>query len=903
MILPDPNLSRIERIAERFLLERRAGSAATPDQYVAQFSQDGAALRDVLSTVMQLESLGAENLGNQEHEEPTNGSASQGGLELRQLGDYRVLREVGRGGMGVVYEAVQTMLQRRVALKVLDPSRGLSPAQVERFHREACTAAELHHTNIVPVFESGQFEELHFFAMQFIDGRGLDELSASGELSARRDWRQVAEIGRQAAEALHHAHEHGVVHRDIKPANLLLDGDGDVWITDFGLAKAVDLAELTAPGDAVGTLRYMASEQLEGRSDARTDVYALGATLYELLAGQPIRNEPSRGQLVAGILSGRVARPRSMNCRVPRDLERIVLKATARCPEDRYPSAEALAHDLWRYQNDLPIRAARASYLHRAVKWTQRHPAEAVLSAICALLLATTFAIGSAAYWRTSAALKREHAEKQQAIAARQETETERQRAEGNLRTALRAFDQIASLVAYGNAPRSDALPGSLGQAPVATREITQVLQTMLSFHDEFVQNNVGRHNLLGELMSACRRAGDIHLRLGDWAGAERAYRQALSLCGDSDESADACFALTLPRAAICLRLGEVLQGQGRYQASRAVYSDAEQMLIAYRESQPECRRARFEIANAYYHLAVLYHHDGAVAEWDSANGDAISILEQLAVEDSGDAVDAGDEEVRFLLACAHRNTPPFARRDRRRDPRGGVDRAIAILTQLCAERPDSPRYGFELSRTFAMSPPWKPASRLHEQYPPHRQHEAREQLQAALAISAELCAAHPSVPDYADALAEQLGKLALVHQLLGETGEAEALYESAVDRGETLLRYHAHTPQYRATMAMIYYHYGCFLQQEARYDEARLAVLESIAEKERFLQAFPFHPQSGRQLADQYVSLAEVLDALGDVQAAQNAREMARNQRELHASVDIEPPHFRDCAPEGNCP
>jgi serine/threonine protein kinase len=275
------------------------------------------------------------------------------------LGDYRLLRELGRGGMGVVYEAEQLSLGRRVALKVLPFAATLDPRQLQRFHNEARAAASLHHPHIVPVYAVGCERGVHYYAMQFIDGRSLDDVlyqlrqpdQPAAEADSRRDtvpdahgqagtlssprqgrgyYRRVADLGIGAAEALEHAHQLGVVHRDIKPGNLILDGRGHVWVTDFGLAQCRSDARLTQTGDVVGTLRYMSPEQAlaqRGVIDQRTDVYSLGATLYELLTLQPVFGGQDRQQLLRQIAFEEPARPRRVNRALPAELETIVLKA------------------------------------------------------------------------------------------------------------------------------------------------------------------------------------------------------------------------------------------------------------------------------------------------------------------------------------------------------------------------------------------------------------------------------------------------------------------------------------------------------------------------------------------------------------------------------------------------
>jgi serine/threonine protein kinase/WD40 repeat protein len=395
-----------------------------------------------------------------------------------RLGDFRLLRQVGRGGMGVVYEAEQVSLGRRVALKVLPHHSLLDPEAVERFRREARAAAGLHHTNIVQVFGTGEQDGLHYFVMQFIPGLGLDVLidelkqlrpeqqpslsrkvslagtayevlsghlanprvaepvkapaDATARLSAltgagaesaravvssagagRGYWVSVARIGAQVADALAFAHAHGVVHRDIKPSNLLLDPRGTVWVTDFGLAKAAgDAGDLTRSGDVLGTLRYMAPERFQGRSDARSDIYSLGVTLYELLTFRSPFGVADREQLLHQVMHAEPIRPRKANPEVPRDLETVVLKAIGREPADRYQSAAGLADDLRRFVDDRPVRARRMTPPERLWRWCRRDPRTAAL--LGALLLTLVAGLAAVAVqWRREAAARRQaqHAE------------------------------------------------------------------------------------------------------------------------------------------------------------------------------------------------------------------------------------------------------------------------------------------------------------------------------------------------------------------------------------------------------------------------------------------------------------------------------------------------------------
>jgi tetratricopeptide (TPR) repeat protein len=357
------------------------------------------------------------------------------------LGDFRIVREIGRGGMAVVYEAMQISLGRRVALKVLPFASTLDARQLQRFKNEAQAAAGLHHTNIVPVFATGCERGVHYYAMQFIDGQTVAALIsglragpttspvspadeptgpdlptppvavASTQPTVREPafFRMVATLGIQAAEALEHAHQLGIIHRDIKPANLLVENDAPLapaghgvagegvrlWITDFGLAHCQSQSGLTMTGDLVGTLRYMSPEQALAKRvvvDQRTDVYSLGVTLYELLTLEPAFPGSDRQELLRQIAFEEPRTPRRINKAIPVELETIVLKAMEKNPAERYGTAQELADDLERWLKDEPIRARRPTVVQRLRRWSRRH--KPVVAGLAAGLL-TLLVVGT----------------------------------------------------------------------------------------------------------------------------------------------------------------------------------------------------------------------------------------------------------------------------------------------------------------------------------------------------------------------------------------------------------------------------------------------------------------------------------------------------------------------------
>lgn len=445
------------------------------------------------------------------------------------LGDFKIVREIGRGGMGIVYEAMQLSLGRKVALKVLPFASGLDAKHLQRFKTEASAAAQLHHTNIVPVHAVGYERGVHFYAMQLIEGRPLTSIIREWRKERSKDveeeddqstlkvqaattmgtstrvalqnaerFRLATRMALQVADALQYAHDAGVVHRDIKPANLIVDAKGTVWIMDFGLAQIATEMNLTQTGDILGTLRYMSPEQAAGKRlqiDQRTDIYSLGATLYELLTLQPVFAGHDRRTLLHQIFHNEPQNPRKLDRSIPIELDTIVLKALAKRPSERYPSAGEFAADLRRYLENKPIHAQRPTIFDHIRKWIRRHP-----SVIVFLIILLTLGIAGLAVSTTMINFERD----QQKLRA--------QEAEDRFLLARQSADEMIQI--------ADEELGNFGPQQQTARR--RLLEAALTYYQELIKIRHDHPQAAAELQT---RRDTIESILGDLAVIKAAER------------------------------------------------------------------------------------------------------------------------------------------------------------------------------------------------------------------------------------------------------------------------------------------------------------------------------------------------------------------------------------------
>jgi len=543
----------IEAMLDEYLTARRGGSSPDLAPFLTRAGARAGELRELIESATMLDDL--------------KGSRPRGlSLHTPQvLGDYRIVAEIGRGGMGVVYEAEQITLGRRVALKVLPPQALRGESRLQRFKREAQTAAKLHHSNIVPIFGVGEQDGVHYYVMQLIVGRPLDEvlralrgekaaegatarrgsgsmaLSATSAAEALRAgafaprapghgevvgpgdaayYRSVAACGLQVADALTYAHAQGTLHRDVKPGNLIMDAHGVVWVTDFGLAKVVEDDTFTRSGDVVGTLQYMAPEQFGGQADERTDVHGLGLVLYEMLTLRPAFAADSRGELVDRVKNQEPVAAGRLRPGVPKDLETIVRKATAKDPRHRYATAGELRDDLDRFLQDRPIRARPVSTLESGWRWCRRNRLLASVGAVAVLGLVSTAVVGMLGFASTRRALQR--------------AVTATARAEGNVAVALSALESVFARVVGPDMLRPDddeegdvVAPGVVSGLSAADQEL---LSELLRAYDQLATSNRGNAAARQLAARAYHRVGEIHLQLHKLNEAVANYERASSI-------------------------------------------------------------------------------------------------------------------------------------------------------------------------------------------------------------------------------------------------------------------------------------------------------------------------------------------------------------------------------------
>jgi serine/threonine protein kinase len=1087
----EPVEDRLDELAAEFVERCRKGGSPTITEYANRYPDLAIEICDLFPTIAQMEGLKVQI--EQDQQPASRRGMIAGHVPLSQLGDFRIIREIGRGGMGVVYEAEQMSLGRRVAIKALPLLSTSQPELVKRFQREARTAARLHHTNIVPVFGVGEAEGFHYYVMQLIEGIGLDTFtgdntdtksdsiasqlmteldglpdeseaqdlgdlvtdlapkdqtdseenedsiataqsipversepdeaasalkdllhdnstslsipslrkiqvsnagsrsatgSASAESPAGIDSKstgkasgtpsqrpanetvvddtanhkltvelpqitdsqpddsgehdsptkspkgrtlsiaQIVDAGIQAADGLHYAHAQGTLHRDIKPGNLMLDGNGVVWVTDFGLAKAMEGDDITQTENVVGTVRYMAPEQFRGNTDSRSDIYSLGITLYELVTCKRAWSATSRSSLINEIMDGQLKPLHKVVPSIPRDLETVIQKATAQDVKHRYQTAGELAEDLRRFDSDRPILARRAGSFERIWRWARRNPVVASLSVATTLSL-TMFAVAAAVGYT---------AEREQ-----------RERAEETSDLALEALDRIFEKFAPGDsiATSSPSLASdgsSSAEHAVLSPEAAQLLAGMLEFYERLASQSDDDPKLLLKCAQARQRVGDIYQRLGKYESAISSYRIAISDYENlaAHAPSNSFGNPSLIKAGLLNGIGSCELMLAQQDASQESHSEAMNLLNSLSETDQQLPDVRYERARTHSLLARRLRPGESVTsqqfaelggrefprgnnlrpgagerfgpgerrrsderlgpghrfgpdELRSRSGSqlmsetrqerfrhfaaAIAILEKLTTEAPEVA------RYRFLLALCLRETS----QQRNEGINTTLNRACKLLETLVEEYPELPEYRLALAESYAEA----------EGRPDRMQPEEMVLAETRLAMAAEharqLVEEHPTVPAYTNSLIHILSRLATsqerhAQEMFGPEhrtlmAESERNLRSALELQESLVRREPNVPTFHIWSARFRNSIARMLRLQGRKEEARQIGKYAIERLDEYPTSTGGIATQAETMGILYHSLGNTLRSMGEVEDAVDAMLSAEEQFDLAAA------------------
>jgi serine/threonine protein kinase/tetratricopeptide (TPR) repeat protein len=865
----------------------------------------------------------------------------------RTFGGYELLEEIARGGMGVVYKARQKSLNRVVALKMIRAGRFASSAEVQRFRLEAETAAHLDHPHIVPIYEVGEEEGLHYFSMKLIEGGDLGR-HVKGLVDRPRE---AAALLVTVARAVDYAHQRGLLHRDLKPANILLQkihqkdtkdakdsrdeertppkgrpasgpfgpfgplclcGESFLpYITDFGLAKVPGPARgdavSTQAGALVGTPAYMAPEQAGGQTRGLTtaaDVYSLGVILYELLTGRVPFRGPTPLETVLLVLTAEPAAPRTLNRRVPRDLETICLKCLHKDPARRYPTAAALADDLERFRHGEPIVARRSGTAERFLRWCRRRPLVAGLAAALLLSVTAGFALVVWQWQRAEANLllarqEQERAEGLLAAVAQKQAEAEEhaRRADDNFQRAERLlleantqraraeenFQQAHDVVNDFYLRASEELNQAQGPQPLGK----ELLARALKYYRDFLEQRAGDPTLRAELADACFRAAHITSAIGSKKEALELYQQARAHYAELEKAKPGDARLRRELRRTLTNMAVMQSALGRHDAARESAEAALALVESWATAQPGNAAALHDLAFVAHLLAHLDCDTGDKEKGLAGYRRSRLLWEQL--------VCVSPKEVRYqgdLALCINNIGVTLGQLSRLAEALQAFAEARDLREKLVADWPRSPEYKIALAASY------RDLGLTHGRLG-HPEEELRFALQA-LDLRRQLATANPSVTLYQSDLADSLVDVGNIHRDNRRRGEALDCYNQALVIQQKLTKLDAGVPGYQQALARTHFAVGGLLADNRQYKDALRAYRTARTIQDRLVQADPGKPEYHRDLGQTLTDLGEMLarpDAVavseGGADAVTNVRLGLARQREA-ARLAPQQPRFK---------
>lgn len=885
---------RLSEILDRYLSSLESGAPIHPDTLVEQHPDLAEPLQTYLGSLNELHRAAAGFGGGDAADSDDHVEADD---ETRRLGDFVLGRELGRGGMGIVYEARQLSLDRTVALKVLPFAAVLDSKQIARFKSEAQAAAQILHPNIVPVFAIGVDRGVHYYAMQFIDGQALDLAIAdlrkhgrrkssprepyalasgrgpdddrfehprlapsahfdSGEtctvrteptntslLSSSSDnapeyFRTVARLGVQAADALQAAHEYGIIHRDIKPSNLLLDYEGKLWVTDFGLARCQRDATLSKTGDIIGTMRYMSPEQASGQSsliDQRADIYSLGVTLYELLTLEPAVQGADGPALLRGIDEQQPQPLRKLRPKISADLENVILKAMAQVREERYTTAKEFADDLRRFLEGKPTIAKPPSATERVTKWAIRH--KRVVTAVACVSLLTCLGFAASTI-----------------LIAREKLNSDRNfvRAEQNFRDAHAAVDRFGAQFAE-----------RLADVPGASGVRHEMLRETLAYYKRFAEQAVEDPSLQADLALTYSKIGTLADEIGSIDEAIAAHEKGLALFEKLAAAPD--HLEHQRRLALCRNnLARALQRAGRIADAHSAYRaaiDLQSKLV--RRTKDE--QTMIDLAVSHGNLGLLLSDTGHRAEAEQSFRDACQLQEELV------AAAPNDAKRHHNLAVTFNNLSAIYLGINHEQAAACYRSALAHQRLAVASQPADVDYASDLAATY------NNLGSLQSQQQDYT--AAAASYEQAIQLQQTLLKADPARKSYRQDLAVSFNNDGLTRSRLGQASAAEEAFEQSIAIQTALVAIHPDDAALRSSLGGVYNNLGIAFEEQRRFEDAAVAYQKAVEQQRVAYVRAPTVMRYRIFLSKHYFNFGRVLRQLGQ---PDRAAQIAVARREL---------------------
>jgi len=925
--------SRVARAVEEYLALLKSGQRPDREAFLARDPAIAKALAECLEG-LEFIHMAASGLQQVEADGRTSSppSAGEDFPQALPLGDYQIVRQVGRGGMGIVYAAVQLSLGRRVALKILPLAAALDARQLQRFKSEAITAAHLHHPHIVPVYAVGYDRGVHYYAMQFIEGKTLGDfiegfrrmtalaswsllstkpaplgvpsipgepdlsstrpdppspshpvapdtvpmagLATERSIQSRSFFRTAAQLGIQAALALEQAHQVGVVHRDVKPANLLVDLAGKLWITDFGLARFRDNPDLTFTGDLLGTWRYMSPEQAAAKRvlvDHRTDIYSLGVTLYELLTLTPPFESSDRQELLHQIACEEPRTPRRMNPAIPVELETIVLKAIAKRPEERYATAQELADDLERFLEDKPVRARRPSARERLVKWARRHKPIVAAAAITLVLAVVFLSISTILAWKSE---QHANAASQVAESALQAQKEQQEATTKDLNVMLQAFEGMLRHIRK--------VSPWVSRDSRMRQEHQAELHKLIASYKALANAHSADPNVRLTFGNAYMAVGWIQFGLGELAQAATSFDQALAIFEQlalEQPSLEARFALASCHHDRALLFRDASRIQDAEQSLKEAM-DIYQGLAAEFSQNPWIAWIVFWLEESRHELSALLFATGRPQEAETALRQALPILERLHRDIPGCPICQTS-----LTDCLDNLGLILQQTGRAGEAEKSCRRALDLLNELTV-RINAPTFPAEFLPMYEdLNIPERTAlvgkhlgSLLHQA---GRLEESEKAHSKSLEVLKSLVASSPGSPDLQEELGAVQCQLGLVLAQRGQAKDAEQACQQALRLLQPLVADYPTKQDYQKELGGCWNALGSLLENSQRLPDAEEDYRQSVAIFEKLARKFPSIQEYQTGLSASQKNLGRLLKKQHKAQEARQVHERSITARE----------------------